>query len=216
MDFIAAFTQLYPWRCTSGAGVSGRERNGCFCLWLVCSWWLSSATWVTVLYLCICRQIMTILWVSISVSSWSILARRGCAPMTCLGWPFTTLAKAPVLLWWAGTSHYWRAPCDDKRRGKTSGWREERTIYPPSPPKQKQRVLDVKTVNLIQVGFRQPHPIQLQHIFACQLTSQVPMSAPSWVCMMLRAPPTPPHPTQTRPQTTVRRRLRNSFVLRPF
>lgn len=78
--------------------------------------------------------------------------------------------------------------------GRVQDVEKREQFTPPPPLKQKQRILDVKTVNLIQVGFRQPHLIQLWHIFVCQLTSQTPMSAPSWVCMMLRAPHTHTHP----------------------
>lgn len=85
---------------------------------------------VTLLCLCICRLIMTILWVSISVSSWSTLAIRGCAPMTCLGWPFTTLVNRLACCGGQG-DHLDEGHGVMTWRGKSSGWREERTIYPP-------------------------------------------------------------------------------------
>lgn len=101
--------------------------------------------------------------------------------MTCLGWPSTTLAKAPQ------PAVVGREVTNGEGRVQ-EGEKREQFTPPLSSQTKQQRILDVRTVNLIQVGFRQPHPIQSQHIFVCQLTSQVPMSAPSWVCMMLRAP----------------------------
>lgn len=119
--------------------------------------------------------------------------------MTCLGWPFTTSVNRLACCGGQG-DHIDEGHDVLTRRGKSSGRREERTIYPPSPLKQKQRILDVKS--------RQPQPIQLQRIFVCQLTSQMPMCAPSWVCMMLRVP--------SSTQTTTGRWLINSFALQPF
>lgn len=68
--------------------------------------------------LCVCRQMMTPSWVSIRVSSWRTLTMHGCAPMTCSGWPFTTLAKPPPHSGGQGRS-WWRALCDEV-------WREGR------------------------------------------------------------------------------------------
>lgn len=92
--------------------------------------WPDTPSPVTVLCVCIFRLIMTTLWVSISVSSWSRLAIYGCAPMTCLGWPFTTLVNCLVCYGGQG-DHIGKGHDVMTWRGKSSGWTEERTIDPP-------------------------------------------------------------------------------------
>lgn len=73
--------------------------------------------------LCVCvrRQTTTPSWDFTRVLSWKILTMHGCAPMTCLGWHSTTLAKArgsiPDERATRALSHYGgRSRCATERR----------------------------------------------------------------------------------------------------
>lgn len=139
---------------------------------------------------------MTILWVSISVSSWRTWTIHGCAPMTRSGWPFTTLAKPSYSLWWAGAAKvkgtiWW------SMEGGQGGDKDEEKREQFTPPSccLIYACLTHKTPDS-RYKITEPHPGGFSDhssqnwntLLFCEPTNQMPLSGTPLICMMLGAP----------------------------
>lgn len=148
------------------------------------------------LFVCVCRQMTTPSWVSIRVSSWRTLMMHGCAPMTCSGWPFTTLANPlPTLVGRGGHSEGHRVRKYGGRGGRSWGWREHSTLPPAfsfTPVLRNKQTPDSRcqSLNLIQVGFQTTPASRTAMCFFAESrpTNQMPLSATPLICMTLGAP----------------------------
>lgn len=113
-------------------------------------------------------------------------------------WP-AVVGRATILM---------KGTYDGKWSGKSSGWREENNLSPLSSPQTKTADSRCQVSEPHPGGFQATPTNTIAAFFVCQLTSQMPMSTPSWVCMMPRASSYTP--------TTTWRRFINSFALQPF
>ena len=108
------------------------------------------------------RQMMTPSWDFTRVLSWKILMMHGCAPMTCLGWRSTTLAKehhSPLTSGYECPLKVWEA----KRR---DGREENRGVTLPSLPPSYSVLFDkhpdswCQSQNLLVDIFEPPHQVE--------------------------------------------------------
>lgn len=123
---------------------------------------------------------------------------HGCAPTTCSGWPFTTLASPPLLNTGVGRGGHGEGHgvmkyggdgglgVGDTGRKHPSLLLSHLRLFEKSKQTPDSRC---QSLNLIQVGFRTSPASKIATSFFAesQLTNQMPLSASLLICMMLGA-----------------------------